>query len=855
MPSPSPSEDVRRENAVFVVRAFIVLDLLIPLALRYFQQPAPHFLIGWLVIINWLLFPLFVAHHDIIIFELPYLAKNWISHLFSWLLSLCWAQRRQRYSSPLEQPQGKICRLCRKCSSIVDRSNILRGSRWRLTRVKEQYEFHDKDEFHRSSESCHLCSLLWHASFGAPSKQACLASSEGIRTSELQSTTPLLSGAGRSPNYTGSQTGGGGRMLSVEISATREFGQEQSIRARVCEEGSNPFLWLDIKDCNESQVSHQHNCQESTTTGSKASMSWAQELIARCEKDHDHCRNRFIPSENQQYLPKRLIDVRSKNKGVVQLLSSDDISDGEHVQYAALSHCWGDTVKCELRKDNEETLRTILIDRLDRNFREAVEITYNLGIDYLWIDSLCIMQCTEEWEQQSGDMGLVYARAKCVISATASKNSDGGCYRTQLPPYDCVLCSGPGSSLVVRSSTKYADLPQVFNQVVERSCLTTRGWTFQERFLAKRVLHMCSGLILFECNTFTTSEWHGEADYPRNTVFRHDGIDNVREVPPPGPEPHPKEFISTTPVTEQRSNTPDGGVKKRYPNPDHMAWKERERLYLAASPSNNTARLSMRGAFSFLWSFKGQAIHEQAEFHLRWYEMVTHYSVRSLTNDGDKLIAMAGVAYFIQQKTGRKYAAGLWYETLLFNLLWVVDDKVKRRPAGRSVPTWSWASIDGKISHRLKVTGPSPGSQSSSEAIHRSESVSRSLKHVEPLISDMEVQPIHTINGLIHDASLKLSCKLETFDPSLTNYSYDTVEKHLQDEIRCLPVIEFVSDKVQPPTKEPQVHGILIRSIPSVLNQGEDACRQYERVGYFWGKKTSIFPGIVGEREHCIQIV
>ncbi|KAH7153939.1 hypothetical protein DER46DRAFT_612197 [Fusarium sp. MPI-SDFR-AT-0072] len=149
-------------------------------------------------------------------------------------------------------------------------------------------------------------------------------------------------------------------------------------------------------------------------------------------------------------------------------------------------------------------------------------------------------------------------------------------------------------------------------------------------------------------------------------------------------------------------------------NPKHRAWVNKKRRYDAQMSSirTNAARLSMRGAFSFLRSFSGHDMKEQAEFHLRWFEMVTSYSVRNLTNDSDRMMAIAGVAYFIQQSTGFKYAAGLWEETLPFNLLWVVDSGVERRPSGRSVPTWSWASVDGKISHRLKKVNPTPESSS-----------------------------------------------------------------------------------------------------------------------------------------------
>ncbi|KAJ4050591.1 hypothetical protein NW761_005386 [Fusarium oxysporum] len=597
-------------------------------------------------------------------------------------------------------------------------------------------------------------------------------------------------------------------------------------------------------------------------TGSEASFLWARERIEKCEREHHHCRNHFIRSDSQRYLPKRLIDVQARDKGVVQLVLNEQIkSDHDVVQYAALSHCWGKTVTSELREDNEETMKTILIETLDPSFRDAVDITYKMGIAYLWIDSLCIKQRTKEWEEESGDMGLVYARAKVVISATVSKDSQGGCYKPKdLFPFDCVLCTNWKSSLVVRSLTDYPDLVQLFDNKVDLSFLATRGWTFQARFLASRVVHFCSGLMLFECNTLTTSECHAEEEYPLSTQFSQDGILSAPTVSSPGPEP-PKSICRRT-ITQRAgfstrpfSRPAKDKVKTSWSaNPKHREWSYKKRLYDAHRSS--AARLSMRGAFRFLWSFRGESMKKQAEFHLRWYEMVTSYSVRNLTNDGDKIMAIAGVAYFIQQSTGFKYAAGLWNETLPFNLLWVVGSGAKRRPSGRSVPTWSWASVDGKISHRLKKASPTPEPSSVVSITAEDSSVSESWEHIESLISNHKIQATHTVNGMAHNSKLNLSCKLLTFDPKTMDYVYDTLEHHQQDEIRCLPVLELINERVGLRTRTPQIHGILARATAGNSSEREDTWVQYTRVGYFCTEKTNIhLKEMDNEGQRLIELV
>ncbi|KAJ0138655.1 hypothetical protein HZ326_18395 [Fusarium oxysporum f. sp. albedinis] len=48
---------------------------------------------------------------------------------------------------------------------------------------------------------------------------------------------------------------------------------------------------------------------------------------------------------------------------------------------------------------------------------------------------------------------------------------------------------------------------------------------------------------------------------------------------------------------------------------------------------------------------------------------------------------------------------------------------------------------------------------------------------------------------MAHNAKLNLSCKLLTFDPKTMDYVYDALEHHQQDEIRCLPVLELISER------------------------------------------------------------
>jgi len=60
-------------------------------------------------------------------------------------------------------------------------------------------------------------------------------------------------------------------------------------------------------------------------------------------------------------------------------------------------------------------------------FQDAVTVTRKIGIRYLWIDSLCIIQNSrQDWEQESAVMGKVYECAEVTISAVKSEDGASG---------------------------------------------------------------------------------------------------------------------------------------------------------------------------------------------------------------------------------------------------------------------------------------------------------------------------------------------------------------------------------------------------------------------------------------------
>ncbi|SRR6266536_1178222 len=92
--------------------------------------------------------------------------------------------------------------------------------------------------------------------------------------------------------------------------------------------------------------------------------------------------------------------------------------------------------------------------------------------------------------------------------------------------------------------------------------------------------------------------------------------------------------------------------------------------------------------------------------HLLWFGIVPTYSKYNLTRIEDKPVALSGVVQRLQTATGLEYLAGLWRETLMWDLLWMTKYPREHRPPGYRAPTWSLASIDGKIDGSRTTRSP-----------------------------------------------------------------------------------------------------------------------------------------------------
>jgi hypothetical protein len=217
----------------------------------------------------------------------------------------------------------------------------------------------------------------------------------------------------------------------------------------------------------------------------------------------------------QPDLPTRVLDLGTSDPDMIRL----SIPNGSKGQYAALSHRWGKREKMECTTTTllESRINGIAVESLSQLFRDAITVTRRLGLSYLWIDSLCILQDSrEDWERESALMGDVYGCATIVISAIVSEDGFSGFLRQRDTKSVRVsyreTIADPGTGFI------YFRSPKTDFTVLNKCALNNRAWVWQERILAPRLLSFAKDQIIWECRELRASEGGRQEDPQKNTA-------------------------------------------------------------------------------------------------------------------------------------------------------------------------------------------------------------------------------------------------------------------------------------------------------------------------------------------------
>jgi hypothetical protein len=145
---------------------------------------------------------------------------------------------------------------------------------------------------------------------------------------------------------------------------------------------------------------------------------------------------------------------------------------------------------------------------------------------------------------------------------------------------------------------------------------------------------------------------------------------------------------------------------------EQRAWTYQERLLASRILiySHNGLRFVCRGEIQSSiagtpWiesHLQPRYIELNRQDHQLWKDVIEEYSWRVMSDPGDKLLAIAGLARSQTAARGKrrdKYLAGLWRESIATDLLWEsAYERLSKYAVNHHAPSWSWASTDSKIS-------------------------------------------------------------------------------------------------------------------------------------------------------------
>ncbi|KAL4889851.1 heterokaryon incompatibility protein-domain-containing protein [Aspergillus ambiguus] len=408
-----------------------------------------------------------------------------------------------------------------------------------------------------------------------------------------------------------------------------------------------------------------------------------------CRTTHDSC----SPPERDPELPNRVVDVGSTGAQVAVIESQ-----GRTGKYIALSHSWGSSPRITASKATLKDLKDgIAVSFLPKTFQDTIHVARRLGVRYIWIDCLCIIQDdSEDWEKEAAQMDRIYRNSYVTVSASASYDSHSGCFpKRQRDSYISpatrslgynILREGMGPASVMieyehPSQPRNRNIVHLFDEWLPGSRyrapqkmnigsfgkwfdpiadepLSSRGWTLQERVLSPRIIHYAADQMYFEC------------DY---TLLSEDGFEFLNGSC----------FSLARCVDTQRISFDEHGLQN---------------TSMSTVPGVNAETGGHR------WTHG-------------WLALIQNYSKRSLSVSKDKLSAVAGVAKVIAEETGDDYLAGAWAAHLPEDIYWRVYAQEEyfevesglpvkgkilgdvSRPVEYRAPSWSWASIDAPIKY------------------------------------------------------------------------------------------------------------------------------------------------------------
>lgn len=411
--------------------------------------------------------------------------------------------------------------------------------------------------------------------------------------------------------------------------------------------------------------------------------------INECIFSHRLCR----PSANPAR-PNRLVEVPVEDGQPVRIVLASP-----EAEYAALSHCWGtEPLKRLLKQDvadasTTDGVVTFAWAHLPASFRDACVVARGLFVQHLWIDSLCIVQDDgDDWRREAAKMGAIYEAAYVTIAATDAPASAHGFLFPRFT--ETSFTAADDDDRHVRFAVReynlahsngrmphYGDTPEHpwllrANDLEARwrNPLQQRGWCFQERLMARRVLHVKRYEAVLECGEGYRCECSGMKAMAGRGVKALLGL-----------------------MMQETLTAPE-----RY-------RAERLRDAMAREHERGTGRAAAERL----------ATGADARLMQAWEMVVELYSRTAFTHRDDVLPALGALARVFQAARPEwTYVGGLWQEQLRRGLLWVplspresrdgamgVRTNSHGQGSGHLAPSFSWAARTGRVRYMTGEMG------------------------------------------------------------------------------------------------------------------------------------------------------
>lgn len=258
-----------------------------------------------------------------------------------------------------------------------------------------------------------------------------------------------------------------------------------------------------LTDSLEIEMSHrfdgiQIGFSELPAPGGEVHLDILREWLQDCNSNHINptCRHSSPFLKTDPVLkPNRLIDLADSGDGMVRLsLTDSSIAVGD---WTVLDYAWGAGQFYTTKLSNlSQHIEGIDPSQLPATFQDAIQVTRALGIRYLWIDAICVVQDDHvEREREIRIMGDIIHGATCVLAASSRFGTDDGLLRPRIERNYVVLhpnSEGNGTITV-------CDVIDDFQKHVLEGLLSSRGWGLESHALARRTIFFTDHQMYWEC--------------------------------------------------------------------------------------------------------------------------------------------------------------------------------------------------------------------------------------------------------------------------------------------------------------------------------------------------------------------